>query len=158
MRNSLLLLLIFVCLGCSTSTEEETQGQCLNQRFSESFEILPGQCVSFADKPDLFFQFEMLEPDEKTHYLPVARVGATIAREDWSWTFYTGMVYEDVESEGIQFSGPVHTGWNEERYTIFFEDIEFTETATHYIFHKARIHFKPYDEEEYGPFMILAVN
>lgn len=152
MKNCLLLLLAGFILGCSTPVEEEPQSQCLEKRFGESFFILPGQCVSFADKPDLFFRFEVMEPDEKSHYLPVARVGATIAGDDWSWTFYTGMVYEDAESEGIQFKGPVHTGWNEERYTIFFEDIEFTETPTQYVFHKARIHFLPYDEDVYGPF------
>ncbi|MDT7827140.1 hypothetical protein RQM65_00490 [Pricia sp. S334] len=79
--------------------------------------------------------------------MPHAAISARLDEENVTWEFHTGMVYEDYMLEGTTFSGRVHTGINNVEYTIFFDGIEFTETETEFIFHKATIRFGYYDYE-----------
>ena len=64
-----------------------------------------------------------------------------------TFEFSNGQVQEDYQTEGTSFSGRVYVGINNIEYTIFFDNIEFTETETEFIFHKATIRFGYYDSE-----------
>lgn len=145
------LIILLLVVGCSKSDDkvEEESSNCLNKNFLESFLIEPGDCVVFRDYPEMTFTILEFEPYTKTHPndIPHARISARLEDENASFEFSTGMVYEDIELDGTSFSGRVETGFKNIRYTIFFDNIEFTETETQFIFHKASIRFGYYDLE-----------
>ena len=149
-------LILLICItSCSNNDDNniddnnEEMSICLEKNFLESFVIEPNDCVIFNDNPNMTFTFLGFESYTKTHptNVPHARISARLVEENDTWEFHTGMIYEDYELEGTSFSGRVHTGINNVSYTIFFDDIEFTETETQIIFHKATIRFGYYDSE-----------
>jgi hypothetical protein len=148
-KISYIILLLFI-LGCSKSEENnDNNANCLEKNFLETFIVEPGDCFIFSDNPDMTFIFLGFESYTITHpsNIPHARISARLEEENVTWEFHTGMVYEDHELEGTSFSGRVHTGINNVDYTIFFDNIEFTETETEFIFHRATIRFGYYDSE-----------
>lgn len=146
MRKILYFILIPLLLACS---DDKDGSKCLKKNFLDSILIKPNDCVVFNDNPDLTFTFLGIEPYTKTHpnNVPHAKISARLQEGNSIVEFYSGMVYEDIIAEGTSFSGRVHAGINNKKYTIFFDDIEFTETETQFIFHRATIRFGDYDYE-----------
>ena len=146
MRKIPYLIFLLIVAACSN---DKDGSRCLTKNFLDSFVVKPNDCVVFADNPDMTFTFLGFEPYTKTHpnNVPHAKISARLEEGTVLTEFYSGMVYEDIIAEGTSFSGRVHAGINAKKYTIFFDDIEFTETETQFIFHKATIRFGNYDYE-----------
>ncbi len=150
MKKISYIILLFLILGCSKSEDNnEENATCLKKDFLEAFIVEPNDCFIFNDNPDMTFTFLGFEPYTKIapNFIPHARISARLEEENFTLEFSTGMVYEDNELEGTSFTGRVHTGINNVSYTIFFDNIEFTETETEFIFHRATIRFGYYDSE-----------
>lgn len=149
MKNITFVILLLLFSGCSQSDDNnEESATCHNKDFMESFVIEPMDCIIFNDNPEMTFTFLGFEPFTKSpHFTPHVGISARLEEGNISWEFTTGMVYEDHELEGTSFSGRVHTGSNNVDYTIFFDNIEFEETETHFIFHRATIRFGYYESE-----------
>ena len=150
-RNILSLILITTILSCSNNDNEgnEQSISCLEISFLEPIIIKENDCLTFSDKPDFEFTFLGFENYTKTHpnNVPNARISARLIEGNSTFEFYNGLVHEDSQTAGTSFSGKVHTGINNIDYTIFFDNIEFTETETEFVFHKATIRFGYYDSE-----------
>ena len=151
MRIIMSLLVIIVVFSCSKDDNKTNQqtSNCLHVAFLESIIIEPNDCFSFTDRAGLEFTFLEFENYTKTHpnNSPFAGISARLTEANTEFTFYNGQVHEDHITEGIQFNGRVHTAVNNVEYTLFFDNIEFTETETQFIFHKATIRFGYYDSE-----------
>lgn len=143
------LMILLLLMGCSKSNTKEESTMCLDKSFLESFLIEPNECVVFRDSPEMTFTILAFEPYTKTHpsNLPHANISIRFEAENASFESSSGMVHEDIELDGTSFSGRVHTGFKNINYTIFFDNIEFTETETQFIFHRASIRFGYYDSE-----------
>jgi len=137
--------------GCSKSDDnKEESSACLNKNFLESFIIKPNDCVIFNDNPDMTFTFLGFEPYTKSgeSNIPQTSISGILAEDNFVWEFVNaGVILEDYQTEGISFSGRVHIGINNVAYTVFFDNIEFTETQTQFIFHKSTVRFGFYDSE-----------
>jgi len=151
MRKILALVLLITFLSCSESDEksDEQSYDCAKIAFLESTIVEENDCLTFSDMEGFKFTFLGFENYTKTHpnNVPHARISARLAEGNSTFEFYNGLVHEDYETEGTSFSGRVHTGINNTDYTIFFDNIEFTETDTEFIFHRATIRFGYYDSE-----------
>ena len=145
-----LLLTLLTITACSQNDDEDQESAiCLDSNFLQTLEVEPGDCFVFSDNPDLKFTFLGFEPYTKTHpnNVPHAMISARLEEANATFEFYNGMVYEDHELAGTTFTGRVHTGINNVEYTLFFDNIEFTETETEFIFHRATLRFGYYDSE-----------
>ncbi|OIQ23058.1 hypothetical protein [Lacinutrix sp. MedPE-SW] len=151
MKKFLVLLLLITFFSCSDDETEtiEQSANCLEIAFLESTVIEPNDCLTFSDKPDFEFTFLGFENYTKSHpnNVPHAGISGRLVEGSSTFEFYNGQISEDYETEGTSFSGRVHTGINNVDYTIFFDNIEFTETETEFIFNKATIRFGYYDSE-----------
>jgi hypothetical protein len=151
MRKILTLVLLITFLSCSENNEEsnEQSFDCAEIAFLESTIIEENDCLTFSDRQGFKFTFLGFENYTKTHpnNVPHARISARLVEGNSTFEFYDGLVDEDYEIDGTSFSGRVHTGINNTDYTIFFDNIEFTETETEFIFHRATIRFGYYDSE-----------
>lgn len=143
------LIILLLLMGCSKRDTNEESSICLDKSFLESFLIEPNDCVVFRDDPEITFTLLKFEPYTKTHShnSPHADISIRFEAENASFESSSGMVYEDIELDGTSFSGRVHSGFKNINYTIFFDNIEFTETETQIIFHRATIRFGYYDSE-----------
>ncbi len=148
MKKTPFLILFLLILSCSKSDENtfdlaKESSICLEKNFMESFDIEPNDCFVFSENTDMTFTFLGFEAYTKygVNNIPHAKISARLAEENFVFEFYTGMIYEDNELEGTSFSGKINTGINNVEYTIFFDNIKFTETETQFIFHKATIRF-----------------
>ncbi|WP_435138280.1 hypothetical protein [Formosa sp. A9] len=155
MRKILTLALLIPVLSCSESNEqnnEESNEQiydCTEIAFLESTIIEKNDCLTFSDREGFEFTFLGFENYTKTHSsnVPHAKISARLFEGNTTFEFYDSLVHEDYETDGTSFSGRVHTGINNTNYTIFFDNIEFTETETEFIFHRATIRFGYYESE-----------
>ncbi|MGC1632154.1 MAG: hypothetical protein WA749_08590 [Gelidibacter sp.] len=75
---------------------------------------------------------------------PHANISIRFEAENVSFESSSG-IYEDIELDGTSFSGSVNSGFENVNYTILFDNIEFSETETHFIFYKGTIRFGYYD-------------
>ncbi|TPV33919.1 hypothetical protein FJ651_07105 [Paucihalobacter ruber] len=151
MKNIISAILIITILSCSTNNEEinEEVVNCLEIAFLESTVIKENDCLTFSDRPGLEFTLLKLGNYTKTHpnNVPYARISGRLIVENAMHEFDFAQIDEDYQTDGTSFSGRIHTGINNVDYTIFFDHIEFTETATEFIFHNATIRFGYYDPE-----------
>lgn len=151
MREILTLALLITFLSCSKNDEEnnEPSYNCIEITFLESTIVEENDCLTFSDREGFELKFLGFENYTKTHpnNVPHARISGRLVEGNSTFEFYDGLVHEDYETDGTSFSGRVHTGINNTNYTIFFDNIEFTETETEFIFHRATIRFGYYDSE-----------
>lgn len=153
MKKTAFLLILLLALGCSKSDDSQEEiSVCLEKNFQETFVMEPNDCFTFTDRPGLTFTFLGFEPYTKTHSSNEAHAVISTRLEEGNETyeFFGSMVYAGADLENPLFSGPVNTGVKKVSYTIFFENIEFTETATQFIFHRATVRFGYYDSEFEG--------
>lgn len=135
------LLLVFFFFGCSSdsdNTEEETS-ECLYKMSLESFEMEPGQCVIISENPDMTLVLVSIDNQVKstnTDYVTTV----TVRLEETNFTWETlHEIQEDRNTEATDFKGVILTGINEDSYSIYIDALEFTETETEFIFHKALV-------------------
>jgi hypothetical protein len=139
-----ILTLIFSCSKSDDNNDE--MSVCEEKDFLETFIVEPNDCFIFDD-PLMTFTFVSFDNFTKTNLdeTPYARIIAKILIDDLSWEF-PHKIYEDTESDGSSFLGFVNAGINDNIYTIHFDEIEFTETETQYIFHRAIIRLEKYED------------
>ncbi|RXJ45775.1 hypothetical protein [Gelidibacter gilvus] len=150
MKKTAYLLILLLTLGCSKSDDtQEEVSVCLEKNFLETFVVEPNDCFTFKDRPGLTFTFLGFEPYTKTHPSngPHAIISTRLEEGNETYEYFGSMVYAGHDRENPIFSGPVNTGVKKISYTIFFDTIEFTETATQFIFHRATVRFGYYDSE-----------
>lgn len=146
-------MVLCIC-GC-TGEEVTTQNNaaCLQKSFMESFSMVPGQCVTLQELPNKTFTLLKIDSAKKRkQWVPAATIAYSFKEENFSQEWYDITIDEDYQLEGTSFSGRFHITANDNddgyvRYTIFVDDIEFTETETEYIFKKLTVRFSEYDPE-----------
>ncbi|WP_242203254.1 hypothetical protein [Aestuariivivens insulae] len=108
----------------------------------ESFVMEPGQCVIISENPDMKLVLIGFENHIKSNDMTY-KTTVTVRLEELNFTWETlHEIKDDPDTEIIKFTGEILTGINEDSYAIFVDDIEFTETETEFIFHKATIRVK----------------
>lgn len=139
-----------VIWGCSGEEVTEHQNKaCLEKSFMESFTMEPGQCVTLQELPDKTFTLLKIEPAKKQKQtVPAAVFGYQLQEVNSFQEWLDVMIHEDYQQEGTSFSGRFRiTADGNVPYTVFVDDIEFTETETEYIFTKVTLRFSEYDPE-----------
>ena len=139
-KSIFLLFLSLAFLGCSSSSDDkEESSECLYKTSMESFEMEPGQCVIISENPDMTLVLVAIEKHIKsanTNY----EATVTVRLEETNFTWETPhIIKDDPNTETIDFKGEILTGINKDSYAIYIDNIEFTETETEFIFHKATI-------------------
>ncbi|HUH28446.1 hypothetical protein [Gelidibacter sp.] len=150
MKNLTYLFILLLIFGCSKSDDpNEGISVCLEKKFLETFVMEPNDCFTFKDRPGMTFTFLGFEPYTKSHPNngPHAIISTRLEEGNETYDYYASMVYAGHDRDNPLFSGPVHTGVKKVRYTIFFENIDFTETETQFIFHRATVRFGYYYSE-----------
>lgn len=148
-----IFFLIMVCgvFGCKSEDVPgaEQEVSCFDKSFLEAVSIEPGQCVSLQEFPDKTFTLLELGSFEKQElWVPAASISYSIIEENSFQEWYNILIYEDHENEGISFSGRFHFIVDENvRYTVYVDNIEFSETETAYIFERMTVRFAEYDPE-----------
>ncbi|WCO00246.1 hypothetical protein [Psychroserpens ponticola] len=145
----LFFLFLILSISCSKSDDsKEGIPECQEKMFLESFIAEPNDCFIFLDDPVMTFIFVRINPFTKTDFnnIPHAEIFVSIFIDDFTWEFLH-TIYEDSEMNGNSFSGLVNGGINDNIYTIYFDEIEFTETETQFIFHRATIRLEKYVED-----------
>lgn len=131
------MLLLYGCSSGSDNNEESVE--CFTKASMESFEMEPGQCVVIAENPDMkliLVGFENQIKSENNSY----ETTVTVRLEEPNFSWETPhIIRDDPNTAIIQFTGVILTGINNDSYTIYIDNIEFTETETEFIFHKATI-------------------
>ncbi len=138
--KSFLLLISSICiLSCSSSDNEEDSSNCFTKDAEESFEMEPSQCVVITENPDMtlvLIGFENHIKSDNNVYETIV----TVRLEEPNFTWETPhVIMDDPETEIIKFTGLIQTGINDDSYTIYVDNIEFTETETEFIFYNATI-------------------
>lgn len=149
MKRLFFLTILIIAISCSKSDDNANTPTppCQEKIFSESFIAAPNDCFIFIDDPIMTFTLVSFEPFTKTasdsipNKIPYAEIRASIFIDDLTWEF-PHKIYEDYEMDGTSFSGFINAGINKNIYTIYFDEIEFTETPTQFVFHRATIRLK----------------
>ena len=147
MKKLFFIIILILTISCSKNDDSnEEMALCQEKDFLETFIVEPNDCFIFDD-PLMTFTFVSFDDYTKTDLdeTPYTRIIASILIDDLTWQFPHD-IYEDTESEGTSFSGFVNAGINDNIYTIHFDEIEFTETETQYIFHRATIRLEKYED------------
>lgn len=148
------LILIFILgllISCKSDddTLNELELNCLQKKFGETFIFEPGQCVELKELPNKYFSLNSISSAKKEpSNVPYAEVAYSITEEDAYFDTIGVYIYEDYINDGISFSGRIHFSVNGNvPYTMYVDDVEFTETETEYIFHSLRVRFGEFDPE-----------
>lgn len=149
-RLFFLLLTITIC-ACTGDDEKslEQEEVCLHKEFMESFTIEPGQCVTLKELPNKTFTLLKLDSFEKREStVPHATIAYGLEEENSYFETMSEFIYEDYMEDGTSFSGRIHivVDGNVD-YTIYVDNIEFTETETEYTFQSLTVRFADYDPE-----------
>lgn len=146
--NNRVVLCAFGCTSEEVSNPDQKLG-CLHKEFLKPFTIEPGQCVTLQEWPDKTFTLLNLGSAEKREYtVPSATIGYSFKEENSYQEWFDVSIDEDYQEEGITFSGRFHIIVDDNvPYTIYVDDIEFTETETEYIFKKLTVRFADHDPE-----------
>lgn len=156
MRKLFFLTILIIATSCSKNDDNADlpTPTCQEKVFSEPFIAAPNDCFIFIDDPIMTFTLVSFEPFTKTvsdsipyveNKIPYARIRASIFIDDLTWEF-PHKIYEDYKMDGTSFSGFINAGINKNTYTIYFDEIEFTETPTQFIFHRAKIRLKKMED------------
>jgi len=130
------LVIIILFTGCTSDEENHEEfAECFTKASMESFLIEPGECVIISENPDMQLVLVKIENHIKTHENYKTIVTVRLEETDFSWE--TPHEIRDDSNDAIKFSGIIGTGINEDQYTIYVDNIEFTETETEFIFHRA---------------------
>ncbi|WP_166960638.1 hypothetical protein [Yeosuana marina] len=135
-----LFLIAILFLGCTSNSEDKEESvDCFNKASMESFEIEPGQCVVITENPDM----KLVLVGFENHFKSINKIyktTVTVRLEEPNFTWETLHEIEDnPDTDIIKFSGEIRTGINNDSYTIYIDNIDYTETETEFIFHKATI-------------------
>ncbi len=156
MKRLFFLTILIIATSCSKSDDNTNipTPPCQEKVFSEAFIAAPNDCFIFIDDPIMTFTLVSFEPftknvsdsipyasDSIPNKIPYAAIRASIFIDDLTWEF-PHKIYEDYKLDGTSFSGFINAGINKNTYTIYFDEIEFTETLTQFIFHRAKIRLK----------------
>lgn len=151
MKNFCYVIFALVLLSCSNnnSEDDETEAMCMQQEFQRNFTIEPGQCVNFDIFPDKTFNLLNIESFQKTPgTVPAASIEYSLEEKRSYYHTVDILIYEDYQEDGITFSGSFTIIVNDnERYTVFVEEIEFSETESQFIFHSLSIRLDDYSPE-----------
>ncbi|MBI6117861.1 hypothetical protein [Salegentibacter maritimus] len=143
------IFIISFLTACDSGNDEleEPEQNCLNKKFGETFVFEPGQCVELEELPNKYFSLNSIGSAEKRpSNVPHAIVAYSIAEENAYTDNAEEYIYEDYVNDGISFSGRIHFVVDGNIfYTMYVDDIEFTETETEYIFHKLTVKFGEFD-------------
>lgn len=150
MKKIFFLAMILCICGCSTE-EVTTQGKmdCFQKSFMEPFTMEPGQCVNLKEWPDKTFTLLKIESAKKQKQtVPAATIAYSLEEINSFQEWFDVSINEDYQEEGTSFSGRFRIiADGNVSYTVFVDDIEFTETETEYIFKKLTLRFSEYDPE-----------
>lgn len=149
MKKPFFLILILCIFGCTKEEVAETEIACFQKAFLEPFTMEPGQCVTLKELPDKTFTLLRLGSAKKEDlFVPAAPIAYSLQEISFYQEWGDISINEDYQQEGTSFSGRFHiTADGNVPYTVFIDDIEFTETETEYIFHKLTLRFSEYDPE-----------
>ena len=131
-----ILLIVLSFLSCVENSEVNNQtSSCYSKSSLENFEMALSDCVVIIENPDMTLILVEIQNQIKSDNLPYNTiVTVRLEEENFSWETPHNII-DDPNTETIDFSGEIRTGINEDQYTIYIDDIEFTETATELIFH-----------------------
>ena len=109
----------------------------------------PGQCVRLKELPNKTFTLLKIgSATKQKQTVPVATIAYNLKEVNFSQEWHDIMIYEDYQEEGTSFSGRFRiTADGNVPYTVFVDNIEFTETETEYIFKSLTLRFSEYDPE-----------
>lgn len=135
-----LLLIITSLLGCTNGSEpEEKSMECFMKNSMESFVIEPNQCVIISENPDMKLVLVGFKNLNKSGDM-INETTVTVRLEEPNFTWETPhVIQDDPNTEIIKFTGEILTGINSDSYTIYVDDIGFTETESEFIFHNATL-------------------
>jgi len=137
--KSISLLILTVFFGCASDSEiQEEVIECFTKASMQSFVMEPGECVIIAENPDM--QLVLVGFKNHTKTSETYETTITVRLEETNFTWETPHdIQDDPNTEEIKFTKVIVTGINEDTYTIYVDDIEFTETETQLIFHRATL-------------------
>ena len=70
----------------------------------------------------------------------IYKTTVTFRLEEPNFTWETPHeIQDDPDTDIIKFTGEIRTGINNDSYTIYIDNIDYTETETEFIFHKTTI-------------------
>gem|GEM_PF-7092458 len=146
MKNLLYLAILVLVTSCSNNDDADVNAGCLEKDYLESYIAEPNDCFLYED-PAMTFTFVGFDDFTKSEFeeVPYAIVWVRILIDDFSWEF-PHTIYDDTDTAGFSFTGNVTGGFNEHLYTIYFDEIEFTETETAFIFHRATLRLEKAEE------------
>lgn len=150
MVRKVFFLLMILCIGgCSQEEISKSETGCFQKSFLESFTLQSGQCVSLQELPDKTFTLLKLGSAKKEkQVVPAATIAYSLKEINSYQEWFDVSINEDYQQEGTSFSGRFHiVADGNVSYTVFVDNIEFTETATEYIFKKVTLRFSEYDPE-----------
>ena len=135
-----LFLIAILFLGCTSNSEDKEESvECFTKASMESFEIEPGQCVIITENPDMKLVLVGFENHFKSNN-KIYKTTVTVRLEEPNFKWETlHEIQDDPDTDIIKFTGEIRTGINNDSYTIYIDNIDYTETETEFIFHKTTI-------------------
>lgn len=140
LKNFSLFLFIIIIYGCTSGSDDTVEFiECFTRASMETFEMEPGECIIIAENPDMALVLVGFENHIKSDN-SIYETTVTVRLEEPNFTWETPhVIHDDPNTDIIKFTGEILTGINNDSYTIYVDNIEFTETETEFIFHKATI-------------------